>query len=149
MVTNQFEHDLPVLALDAADIIAAAMQHDRRVFLFGPMGVGKSTLAAKLADAIIAADGDIDKLSHEIERDYSFAVFRRSLAAADLFYKTISLEYLKQYKLWAHSFDLNLREVLATEHNIHGPISNKAREQLRDMLAAGAEQVNAIVRVLV
>lgn len=102
-----------------------------------------------LADAIIATDGDIDKLSHEIERDYSFAVFRRSIAAADAFYQTISIEFLKQYKLWAHSFDLNLREVLATEHNTHAPITDKAREQLRDMLAAGAEQVNAIVRVLV
>ena len=56
MVTNKIDHDLPVLALDAADIVATVMQHDRRVFLFGPMGVGKSTLAAKLADAIIASN---------------------------------------------------------------------------------------------
>jgi len=56
MATNQSEHDLPVLSLDAADIVAAVMQHDRRIFLFGPMGVGKSILAAKLADAIIASN---------------------------------------------------------------------------------------------
>ena len=56
MVTTKFDHDLPVLALDAADIVAAVMVHDRRVFLFGPMGVGKSTLAAKLADAIAASN---------------------------------------------------------------------------------------------
>jgi hypothetical protein len=28
-----FNHDLPVLALDAADIVAAVMQHGRRVLL--------------------------------------------------------------------------------------------------------------------
>jgi ribonuclease BN (tRNA processing enzyme) len=56
MVTTKFDHDLPVLALDAADIIAAVMAHDRRVLLFGAMGVGKSTLAAKLAEAIVAAN---------------------------------------------------------------------------------------------
>ena len=56
MVTNKFDQDLPVLALDTAEIIAAVMQYDRRVFLFGPMGVGKSTLAATLADAIVASN---------------------------------------------------------------------------------------------
>ncbi len=50
MVSNKFDHDLPVLALDAADIVATVMKHDRRVFLFGPMGAGKSSIAAKLAD---------------------------------------------------------------------------------------------------
>ena len=55
MVSNKFDHDLPVLALDAADIAAAVMEQNRRVFLFGPMGAGKSTLAAKLADAIAAS----------------------------------------------------------------------------------------------
>lgn len=52
MVSTKLDHDLPVLALNAADIVAAVMQHDRRVLLFGPMGAGKSTLAARLADAI-------------------------------------------------------------------------------------------------
>ena len=52
MVTTKFDNDLPVLALNAADIVAAVMEQNRRVFLFGPMGVGKSTLAAKLADAL-------------------------------------------------------------------------------------------------
>ena len=51
---TDFDHKLPVLELKAADIIAAVMQHDRRVLLFGPMGAGKSTLAAELADAITA-----------------------------------------------------------------------------------------------
>ena len=55
MVTDRFDHGLPVLALDTAEIIAAVMQHDRRVFLFGPMGVGKSTLTANLADTIVAS----------------------------------------------------------------------------------------------
>ncbi|NOR43575.1 MAG: hypothetical protein GQ572_09580 [Gammaproteobacteria bacterium] len=56
MVSTKFDYDLPVLALNAADIIAAVMQHDRRVLLFGPMGAGKSTLAARLADAIVASN---------------------------------------------------------------------------------------------
>lgn len=55
MVSNKFDHDLPVLALNAADIVAAVMEQNRRVFLFGPMGVGKSTLAAKLAETIAAS----------------------------------------------------------------------------------------------
>ena len=56
MVTTKFDHDLPVLALYAADIVAAVMAHDRRVLLFGPMGAGKSMLAAKLADAIAVSN---------------------------------------------------------------------------------------------
>lgn len=48
-------HDLPELALHAAGIVDAIMPHDRRVLLFGPMGVGKSTLAAQLAKALSAA----------------------------------------------------------------------------------------------
>ncbi|MCG6938971.1 MAG: ATP/GTP-binding protein [Gammaproteobacteria bacterium] len=55
MVTTKFNHDLPLLALNAADIVARVMQHDRRVLLFGPMGAGKSTLAASLADTIAAS----------------------------------------------------------------------------------------------
>lgn len=49
MKTGKTVHDLPELALHATDIVNAVMQHDRRVFLFGPMGAGKSTLAAQLA----------------------------------------------------------------------------------------------------
>jgi len=56
MVSNKFDHDLPVLALNAADIAAVVMEHDRRVFLFGPMGVGKSTLAAQLAGALAVSN---------------------------------------------------------------------------------------------
>jgi len=52
MQTSKIVDDLPVLALHAADIVNAVMQHDRRVLLFGPMGVGKSTLAARLAKVL-------------------------------------------------------------------------------------------------
>ena len=48
------EHDQPfaVLPLDAAAIVDTVMRHDRRVMLYGPMGVGKSTFAARLASAL-------------------------------------------------------------------------------------------------
>jgi len=52
MNTSKTVDDLPVLALDAADIVNTVMKHDRRVLLFGPMGVGKSTLAAQLAKVL-------------------------------------------------------------------------------------------------
>jgi len=43
---------LPVLPLDAAHIVDAIQPHKRRILLFGPMGVGKSTLASELARAM-------------------------------------------------------------------------------------------------
>jgi ribonuclease BN (tRNA processing enzyme) len=49
MHNNAPGHTFPVLPLDAAAIVAAAIQQDRRVLLFGPMGAGKSTLAAQIA----------------------------------------------------------------------------------------------------
>lgn len=49
MNSRHFLHDLPVLPLDAAEIIARTMARDRRVLLFGPMGMGKSTLMTALA----------------------------------------------------------------------------------------------------
>lgn len=52
MNTSDEHHNLPELPLDATDIAAVALQHKRRVLLFGPMGSGKSTLAAQLARAI-------------------------------------------------------------------------------------------------
>jgi len=55
MASNPFNHALPVLALNAADIVAAAMNNDRRVLVFGPAGVGKSTLVSQLAAALAAA----------------------------------------------------------------------------------------------
>ena len=45
-------HDMPELPLHAASIVKAVMEQDRRVLLFGPMGVGKSTLAAQLAKVL-------------------------------------------------------------------------------------------------
>jgi len=44
--------NMPELALDAVDIVNAVIKHDRRILLFGPMGVGKSTLAAQLAKVL-------------------------------------------------------------------------------------------------
>lgn len=55
MVTNTFDHNLPVLTLDAAAIVTVVMKYNHRVLLFGAMGVGKSTLAAQLADALAAS----------------------------------------------------------------------------------------------
>jgi len=52
MKTGKSVHDMPELALHAAGIVNAVMEHDRRVLLFGPMGVGKSTLAAQLAKVL-------------------------------------------------------------------------------------------------
>jgi len=52
MNANQFNHELPVLPLIADAIIAGAMKTDRRVLLFGPMGIGKSTLISDLAAAL-------------------------------------------------------------------------------------------------
>jgi len=48
--------NLPVLSPNAADIIDAVLNHDQRVLLFGPMGIGKSTLALQLASALAASD---------------------------------------------------------------------------------------------
>ena len=44
--------NMPELALHAVDIVNAVIKHDRRILLFGPMGVGKSTLAAQLAKVL-------------------------------------------------------------------------------------------------
>ena len=55
MNTNKFNHGLSVLALIAADIVDAVMESNRRVLVFGPAGVGKSTLVSQLAYALAAA----------------------------------------------------------------------------------------------
>lgn len=52
MVTNRFKQDFPVLTHNAAEIVKTIMQQDRRVLLFGPPGIGKSTLLAQLADEL-------------------------------------------------------------------------------------------------
>jgi ribonuclease BN (tRNA processing enzyme)/energy-coupling factor transporter ATP-binding protein EcfA2 len=46
---------LPVLPCSAEPIIGGFIARDRRVLLFGPPGIGKSTLAAALGDALNAA----------------------------------------------------------------------------------------------
>jgi ribonuclease BN (tRNA processing enzyme) len=49
MHNSRSRQAFPELQLDAAAIVDAVMQQDRRVILFGPMGTGKSTLAAQIA----------------------------------------------------------------------------------------------------
>ena len=113
--------------------------------LIDPSGVDNTALA----DMIIAHDSDIDVLSRELERNISSARFRREIGLAARISDIINEEYIKKYKLWAHSFDLNMREVLATERSANnGSISDKARRQLKDMLEEGATQINQLLQVI-
>jgi ribonuclease Z len=52
MSSHQSQRDLPVLPLNAQAIVATIAPLKRRVLLFGPMGVGKSTLASQLASVL-------------------------------------------------------------------------------------------------
>ena len=52
MASNKLLHGFPTLALNAAEIVDGAMKQERRALLFGPMGAGKSTLAAQLANTL-------------------------------------------------------------------------------------------------
>lgn len=52
-----------VLPNRAGEIIEKALRHDRRVLLFGPPGIGKSTLAAALADGLLATGRDCYAIS--------------------------------------------------------------------------------------
>ena len=52
MKTAEHDRAFPALPLDAAAIVNTVMRQDRRVMLYGPMGVGKSTFAALLARAL-------------------------------------------------------------------------------------------------
>ncbi|NOR71497.1 MAG: hypothetical protein GQ532_17725 [Methylomarinum sp.] len=55
MATNSLDHNSPFLPYCAAEIADVVLMHDRRLLLYGPPGVGKSTLAAQLARVLVAA----------------------------------------------------------------------------------------------
>ena len=55
MAMNSFNHNLPFLPYCAAEIADLVLTHNRRLLLYGPPGVGKSTLAAQLARVLAAA----------------------------------------------------------------------------------------------
>jgi ribonuclease BN (tRNA processing enzyme) len=52
-----------ILPADPATIAARCLRRDRRVLLFGPPGVGKSTLAARLADHLLATGRECSCIS--------------------------------------------------------------------------------------
>lgn len=49
---NHTHHALPVLICSAIGIVDAVLQHDRRVLIFGPPGIGKSTLTTQLCQLL-------------------------------------------------------------------------------------------------
>ena len=53
MATNLPKHSWPVLPSSATDIAGTLLAGDRRMLLFGPPGIGKSTFAAQLARTLV------------------------------------------------------------------------------------------------
>ncbi len=56
MATDLPKHSWPVLPSSATDIVGTLLAGDRQILLFGPSGVGKSTLAAELARTLDNSD---------------------------------------------------------------------------------------------
>jgi ribonuclease BN (tRNA processing enzyme)/polynucleotide 5'-kinase involved in rRNA processing len=56
VMANSNLKDTPTLSCSTAEIVEAVFKHDRRVLLYGPPGVGKSTLSNQLGRALYNAD---------------------------------------------------------------------------------------------